>query len=526
MELQAFIFCGKGHSLAPFTNPSVGQSGLNTAGTTSIAIPDSNRLPKALLPIANRPMIEYVIDWCDQGDFKEINIVAHTEEIDLIKAGLKQFLAFRKQQFELISKSLLATNHTHHLQAPKKVNFIASKTGTTGESLQTELLGKIKGDFVLLPCDFITDIPPQILIDQYQNRDDDNLAMAVYYKNMLETTIDKKQLNKQQTFTVYSENEDSDKQPVLLDVYTKENVSKTKYLQIRSHLLWKYPNTTVSTKLHNSFIYFCSYELCELLTEAGDSASRAITDSEPEEEEEEKENQLDATRIYPSYFRKSNKLIHDHINTKTSLSKIFRDLARRSWQHSKKRETVGIFILPEPGVATFIRANSLATYMDATRYILRVKSTTSSLMTSSSAIGADSIVDPSCKILEKSSIKLSVVSGNTTIGNKCRISGSVLLSGVEVDDECILENVIVGPAAKIGKKSKLTNCYVEGHYVVNLRSMFKGETLARSYLDGGEGEDVSSDNTYSSEDDSDGTDDYDEEYYDDEDFEDDGLFER
>lgn len=569
MQLQAFIFCGGGHNLVPFSSSTLGEfsqdvqdknssdtanngnannnnisnnntsntngndntqstidtNGKNdpmTAESTDPVETNSNEdlilstghLPKALLPVANRPMIEYVIDWCDQANFSEIFIVAHRDEINIIKDGIATFLNLRLEQLKLIEKGLMANIHTHFMQKITKVNFISSMARTMGETLMDELLPLIKSDFVLLPCDFITDIPPQIFINQYQNRDDDNLAMTIFYKNSMDSTLDKKNFKNQQFFTVYSDNlENNDKQPVLLDLYSMDNVKRTKYLQIRSHLLWKYPNTTVSTKLFNSSIYFCSFELINFLTKPRLDLEQSVinnlnnfqinsdasTTNSADSNNSKNHNTNNITNhynnekfnIYPSFFKHhSNKLIPDPIFTKTSLTKLFRDLARRSWRHaSDNRETIGIFILPDPKLATFIRANNLSTYMDSNRFILKIKSTTSTLMQSSSAIGADSVVDPSVTLGEKSSIKLSSIKSNCIIGNKCRISGSVLLNGATVADDVILENVIVGPNAVIKKKCKLTNCYVEGNYIVEAKSVIKGETLKNEIYDDEDDED-------------------------------------
>lgn len=611
MQLQAFIFCGGGHNLIPFSSSTLGEfsqdntihsennNGTNDpTGVDNVDNVDNNdskgndnqdlilssgHLPKALLPVANRPMIEYVIDWCDQADFKEIFIVAHRDEINIIKDGISTFLNLRLEQFKLIEKGLMANIHNHYMQKIKKINFIPSMATTMGETLIDELLPLIKMDFVLLPCDFITDIPPQIFINQYQNRDDDNLAMTIFYKNSMDSTLDKKNLKNQQFFTVYSDNiENNDKQPVLLDLYSMENVKRTKYLQIRSHLLWKYPNTTVSTKLFNSSIYFCSFELIDFLTKPRLESENAVLNNLNQFQLNSTTNSNSSTNtnnnnnnnnlknldnsneksiltsttendydfnIYPSYFKhNSNRLIPDQINTKTSLTKLFRDLARRSWRHANdNRETIGIFILPDPKLATFIRANNLSTYMDSNRFILKIKSTTSALMQSSSAIGADSVVDPSVVLGEKSSIKLSSIKANCIIGNKCRISGSILLNGATVGDDVILENVIVGPNAIIKKKCKLTNCHVEGNYIVEAKSVIKGETLKNEIYDDDEDDyeegefdeegyaiynnndnsdnidHLSSDAMDSSDEDDEDADDY---YQYDDDEEDDGLFER
>lgn len=505
MGLQAFIFCGNGDHLSPIVNPDS----------------SSDAIPKALLPIGNRAMIEYVLDWCDQADFKEINIVASTNEVEQIQEGLSQFLSLRSQQFELLAKSLTQSYHTHHLHKPSPITFIASKCNNTGEKLQKELLDKITSDFVILPCDFITDIPPQILLNEFGNRDDENLAMSVYYKNYFEN-IDKKQKGKE-FFTIYSENATIEKQPVLLDVYAKDDVAKTKYLQIRNHMLWKYPNATVSTKLLNSFIYFCSYELVQLLRvddlDSVEESSEHINDDEPNLQP------IDLTAIKPRYFKKEQHFVKSPINCNKSLAKIFRDLSRRSWQHLDTRNSIGIFILPE--ISSFIRSNNLNSYMEANRFLMRIKAQNATkhghTTGPASVIGVDTIVGLKCSILEKSNIKMSSIGAGCKIGKRCRVSGSVLLGNVEIEDDVILENVIIGPYAKIDKKSKLTNCYVEGHYTVEERSVLKGETLAKTFVDSED--EVSSNAAYSSlEEDESGE--YSDNYYEDEEFEDDGLFER
>ncbi|CAH01475.1 translation initiation factor eIF2B subunit gamma [Kluyveromyces lactis] len=494
MDFQAFIFCGRGAKLTPFSN---------VRGDTGV--------PKALLPVANRSMIEFVLDWCEQAQFKEVNLVIDASDADELEESLKKYREVRGHYFGLLSQSV-GSNHAHYLKKPSPINIIPSKCENTGECLKNELLDKITGDFVLLPCDFITDIPPQVFLDQYLNKDPENLAMAVYYHNGFEN-IDKKHLK--QFLTVYSENLESVSKPVLLDVYSKDDVDKTKYLQIRSQMLWRYPNSSVSTKLLNSFIYFCSHELVNLLKDETEKGAGEL------DSDSEAVDSLATSFQNTSFLKGKKKLIKDPINCNKSLGKLFRDLSRRSWQHVKPRETIGIFVLPEIGL--FIRSNSLSAYMESNRYVLKIKQTAIQQRTTdgSSAIGADSMVGNNCAILEKTNIKRSVLGDNCKVGKRCRIVGCVVLDNVEIDDETQLENVIIGRNAKIGKKSKLTNCYVEGSYIVNEKSTLKGETLTSIYID---------DEDYASsllDSDSSGSEsDYTDEYYDDEDYVDDGLFDR
>ena len=589
--MQAFIFCGRGHNLSPFTNPTrdgslnaygngpnddsdgASDGGNGTAGTgVNISLdPMEPHLPKALLPIAGKPMIEYVIDWCDQADLTEINIVAPADELSLIKSGLHSFLQMRDQQFETIAEHL--SSHAHHLKKPRKIKFITSKSSLTAELLQKELLPLIHSDFILLPCDFITDIPPQILFSQFLNRDPENLALSVFFKYPADS-LAASDKNAPNYYIVYSENRHTEKSPILLDAYSKKEVTNAKSLKVRTRMLWKYPNATVSKKLINSFIYLCSYDVKILLSKpdqnvevpsatlASDGSSSSITnitsdtdtslllsddsprpttkssvsrpnsmtitkstgitrvlakngsstsninnnqsyrgnsfttnatnmasgtnatatnETTPRSRTKSKSSHKilnDPTAIYPAIFNKPNKLIKDRINTRAPLAKLFRDLSRRSWRHSTDRETIAMYILPEQ--STFIRTNTLVSYTDANRFILKIKANSSALTTTvaaSATIGADAVVDATCQLAEKSSVKLSAIDALCRIGKKCRVSGSVLMSGVVVEDECVLENVIVGPNAKIGSKSKLSNCYVEGGIVVPSKSVLKNETL-------------------------------------------------
>ena len=589
--MQAFIFCGRGHNLSPFTNPTrdgslnaygngpnddsdeASDGGDGTAGTgVNISLdPMEPHLPKALLPIAGKPMIEYVIDWCDQADLTEINIVAPADELSLIKSGLHSFLQMRDQQFETIAEHL--SSHAHHLKKPRKIKFITSKSSLTAELLQKELLPLIHSDFILLPCDFITDIPPQILFSQFLNRDPENLALSVFFKYPADS-LAASDKNAPNYYIVYSENRHTEKSPVLLDAYSKKEVTNAKSLKVRTRMLWKYPNATVSKKLINSFIYLCSYDVKILLSKpdqnvevssatlASDGSSSSITnitsdtdtslllsddsprpttkssvsrpnsmtitkstgitrvlakngsstsninnnqsyrgnsfttnatnmasgtnatatnETTPRSRTKSKSSHKilnDPTAIYPAIFNKPNKLIKDRINTRAPLAKLFRDLSRRSWRHSTDRETIAMYILPEQ--STFIRTNTLVSYTDANRFILKIKANSSALTTTvaaSATIGADAVVDATCQLAEKSSVKLSAIDALCRIGKKCRVSGSVLMSGVVVEDECVLENVIVGPNAKIGSKSKLSNCYVEGGIVIPSKSVLKNETL-------------------------------------------------
>lgn len=427
------ICCGKGVNLAPFTK--VRDSGIN----------------KALLPIGNKPMIEYVLEWCDLAPFGKITVVSNSDSTPEIAQFIETYKTKRNKQ----------------IKSP--INVLKFDGETTGEILD-QFVDKVAGEYILLPCDFVTDLPPQVLIEEYRNRDDKDIAMSVHYHNKYES-IDKKNLT--HYYTVYSEDQH------LLDIYSKDSVEATKFLELRTQMVWKYPQTFVSTKLLDSFIYMFSADAMDVLkADLSDYSTKSIT-------------------------------------------KIVRDLARRSWKHKDSKDTISFFVLPNQ--ANFIRADNIPAYLEANRHIMKLKAKESqstapqSKEKGAATVGADSVVGENTTLGERTSVKKTVVGNNCVIGQRCRLTGSVILDGVTLEDDVVLENCIIGQKAVVHTKARLTNCNIEGGYVVTKSSQIKGETLTILFIEGQEV--LSSDES----DDDTGSDySYDEDL--DDEFEDDGLF--
>lgn len=440
MEFHAVIFCGKGARLDPFSN-------VRDTGIT-----------KALLPIGNKPMIEYVLEWCDRAPFSQISVATHSEDLQAITEAVDQYSKKRGKEIVEISP----------------INFIKFDGDNTGEALNQFIYNDNAKDFVFLPCDFITDLPPQVLIEQYRNRSDEDIAMSVHYYNKYES-IDKKSLT--HYYTVYSDDDH------LLDIYSKDSVEISKFLELRTQMVWKFPITKVSTKLLDSFIYFMS--------------------------------------------PKTSKILREEINdfSNRSITKILRDLARRSWKHSSKKDTISIFNLPTE--CNFIRTDNIPAYMEANRYAMRVKAKTQGggnvqpKEKGAATVGVDSVVGDNTTLGERTSVKKTVVGKDCTIGSRCRLTGCVLLNGITLEDDVVLENCIIGSGARVNSKARLTNCNIEGGYTVSKGSQIKGETLTNLFIEGQNMEvDSTDESEYDSEEDESFEDDYDDE------FEDDGLFDR
>ena len=131
---QALILCGPGIGLNTFTS-----------------VP--SEFPKALVEVANRPMVWYVLDWCYRMGVTDITLITPPASQSTIAAALAQ----NPHLTSLPSPSpdLLAPEDLEH-------------TTPTAELLRLpEVQQVIKSDFLLLPCDLICDIAGDTFLETY-----------------------------------------------------------------------------------------------------------------------------------------------------------------------------------------------------------------------------------------------------------------------------------------------------------------------------------------------------------------------
>lgn len=429
MEFHAVVLCGPGKQLTPFSKER------------------STGMPKALLPVANRPMVEYVLDWCEKAFFPKVTLVCDDESHDAISEALESYKT-RKSGKTAESDPL----NSDTIQFTESIDVISVNTTSSGQVLQHLLkknLLKPYQHLALLPCDFVTDLPPQVLIEAYRSRQDSDVGLAVSYKNQLEIE-DKKNRIFPKNFTIYADLPNGDAQ--MLDYYSTEDVEFHKAIKIRTQMVWNYPNSTVSTKLLNSSIFFGDGKrISEIFEENKDRFTDAYFASRP-------------------------------------LIKVIRDLARKPWQSINHDSTIGFMKVPEQAI--FIRSNNLPVLLEANRYYLKLQARENAGKPSApkektaANVGADAMVGQGTTLGEKTNVKRTVIGSNCVIGKRVKLTGSIILDNAVIEDDLQLENSIIGQNAIIRSKSKLTNCFVESTNEVAKGTLSKGDTLLCLTLEG------------------------------------------
>lgn len=459
MEFHAIILCGPGRQLVPLSKER------------------ATGVPKALLPVANKPMVNHVLDWCERAFFSKVTIVCTEDSEKEIQASIEDY-----KQTKLIDS--VDSGNVEAAQYIQSID-VKAQAWTSSGAVIPEILKSTQFDqVVIMPCDFLTDLPPQVLIEAYRNRADLDAGMLVSYKNTLDIE-DKKSKIFPKSFTVYAENSVGEKR--FLDYYTTEDVNFHKAFKLRTKMLWKHPKAVVTTSLLSSSIFLMDVASVRSLIESNES------------------------KFSDSYF------------SSRSLIKAVRDMARRSWQSSNKNASIGLMVVPEQ--ASFMRLNNIPVLMEATRYILKsqvrenlAKSQAPREKTAAN-VGADSLVSISATLGERTNVKRSVVGPNCAIGKRVKLTGSIVMLNVTIEDDAQLENVVIGAGAIIGAKSKLVNSTVEATHSVPKGLTAKNDILSCLTLEGLVDDAIES----SSEEDTSSEESYDE-YVDEYGDNDDGLF--
>ncbi|KAF6806936.1 Translation initiation factor eIF-2B subunit gamma [Colletotrichum sojae] len=132
--LQALVLCGPGSSFPTFTSN-----------------PDEN--PKALLPIANRPMVWYPVDFCYRMGITNITLIC--------PASAEQALTTALNTDPYLTALPLPRPD---ILAPKDLD---QTTGTAEILRLPEVKKLVTSDFVILPCDLICEIAGEKLLQAW-----------------------------------------------------------------------------------------------------------------------------------------------------------------------------------------------------------------------------------------------------------------------------------------------------------------------------------------------------------------------
>ncbi|KAJ7262277.1 UDP-3-O-glucosamine N-acyltransferase [Mycena haematopus] len=440
-EFLAVILAGFGNELSPLTSDHGDEPCL-----------------KALLPVANTPLIDYPLTWLEQSGVKDVLLICPATHRPAI-------------------------SHHIHSHSYSSLNIDIQPYEETADSgvgtctLLRYFSSRIPRDFVLMSCDFIP--PPSLPLSSILNKfrtdtvSDGLIATTCWF------TAPKAEKNASPDEWGHIAPSVSivwDKpSATLLYIDTPDDLDRnSEELELRMSMLSRYPRAFLSSNMQDSHVYVCKRSVLDVLQEKHHFDSFR----------EEFLPWLCKVQYRRTKREKYEKFLNPLANTSQTLALKHSTLLSKSKQQpvahvpkSKSSATsapqspvpsdphldtspslrVGLH-MHQHGIAA--RVNNVHTFMEMNRHI-----------------SSDTIIGDSTKVDERTSIKKSVIGRHCTIGKMAKIVGCVLLDHCVVEDGAKLDGCVLGKNTKVGAKAELVRCVTQAGYEIDPGENVKNEKL-------------------------------------------------
>lgn len=387
--------------------------------------------PKALVPVANMPMIWYPLKMLERAGFEDVTIIA--------QEGTQSD----------ISKTLL---DIHGIKL--KLDFfcipVDEDIGTAESLLMMKNQNQIKSDLLVISCDLITTLPLHRFIDVHRKTDSTLTMLLAPQMSLSEASIcgDKSfkkldydiiGLDEKNRVIVFGEEAD----------FTKGTVSLNKYI-LKSH-----PHVQLSRNLMDAHLYVMKKWVLDLITS-------------------EREIETIKGELVPSLVKKqfSREQVAE-IPPKDDMLTMINDFSANRISNCKQVNDIKCHAyLYKDGFC--LRANSIITYTEANKQVPKqlnsffeednsdVQLISTGVKYNKYQIGPDCMVGESTTIDEKSSLKRSVVGRHCKIGKSVKIANSIIMDHVTIEDGCTVSGSIICENSSLSTKCEIKDCIL-GH---------------------------------------------------------------
>ncbi|KAJ3492623.1 hypothetical protein NLG97_g5266 [Lecanicillium saksenae] len=501
--LQALILCGPGSSFPTFTSN-----------------PDEN--PKALLPIANRPMVWYPIDLCYRTGVSKITLVCPPSAAKAMKVAM-------------------GTNpHLTTLPMPRPEILCPAdltQTAGTAEILRLpEIRNLITSDFIVLPCDLVCEFGAEQLLQAWMvkaasatdllgasgfsngSRSSHSGGIGVWYETKNNVTVKGEETDFVATTALPESATTPPKGSILANVsqvvYTmptdalNDRMEDRKALALRHGLLRANPRIRMLTTHRDAHIYIFPHWILDFIqaNERFESIGEDVvgwwSKASWQEGLADKLKILGSCKGNTSDDLESNPDSDTGVTDQTGAtatgdasSKTSRSASESvppmiAYLHSAKTQEAGSIIrrvdtaqlllaislqlakLPSVEEAGADAASPFA-HPRKIAYPEGVKPRTT-------ITKADSLIAENVTVEEKTSIKECVIGAGCQIQEGAKLSQCLLMDGVVVGKGCKLTKCILGKRSVIGDGSVLTDCEVQENLLVEPRTEDKDNKLMSS----------------------------------------------
>ncbi|KAF9047268.1 UDP-3-O-glucosamine N-acyltransferase [Panaeolus papilionaceus] len=459
-EFLAVVLAGFGNGLVPLTSDY-----------------GDEPCPKSLLPVANRPLLEYVFSWLEQSGIKDVLLICPARHRSSI---------YHHIHSDVSSSSLRVDIQT----------FDESEDSPEGTcNLLRQISNRITEDFVLVPCDFVP--PPSLPLSTLLNKfrvdamAEGSLATTCWFapkKQEKGTVVEEWGPTSGTTSIIWDPTAGT-----LLHIDSPDDVDRdSEDISLKMSLLNKYPHTKLSANLEDSHVYVCRRLVLDLLRE------KHHMDSLKDEFLPwlcKIQYRQSKRRKYAEVLNGSEPHLSQHVSLEHSslLSKhcVVDEEGQLVLANGEDDVDVDPRITLKIGIVVHnkedepaVRVNTIHNFYEINKRALSITTYTlpsdpkdRALIDQRCQISTDSIIGESTQVSEKTTIKRSVIGRHCVIGKMVKINGCVLLDHCVVEDGAKLDGCILGKSTQVGRKAELARCVTQAGYEVAANETVKGEKL-------------------------------------------------
>ncbi|XP_071799207.1 translation initiation factor eIF2B subunit gamma-like [Asterias amurensis] len=431
-------------------------------------------VPKALLPVGNRPVIWYPVNMLEKAGFESVIIIT----------------------FESVKRDLIqALQSVSELSIRLDIVTIPSDDDWgTAESLRF-IRDKIKTDVLVVSCDLITDVELHLLADVRRTYD---ASLTVLLHAMAEQSTEgvsvpgTKSKRKTEQRDIVGLDEKGGR---ILLLAAEADIDEA--LSVRKSVLRRYPFIQVKTRLMDAHMYILKKWVIDFLADnkVGSSYSTVKGELIPhlvkKQFSRRKTNQEVPTEpdsLEPLDIEDTEDIFNydkeDDMTKKVRTMSSWNEHTGAMSDYFQEGDTLRCHTyVMDSGFC--IRANTMAAYCEANRQIPQQKQLlgddplfhSTATIKAKSQVGQDSMVGEGSSVGEKVSIKRSIIGKHCTVGDKVKIINSVLMNHVTIGEGCTIQGSVICGDTHIGESIEMKDCLVGSSQKLSPKAKYSNEVI-------------------------------------------------
>uniref|UniRef100_A0A7N1A3J5 Translation initiation factor eIF2B subunit gamma n=1 Tax=Kalanchoe fedtschenkoi TaxID=63787 RepID=A0A7N1A3J5_KALFE len=432
----------------------------------------SQEVPKALLPVANRPVISYALELLEQSNLKDLIVVVEGEDTALSVGGW-------------ISSAYADRLHVEVAAVPEDV-------GTAG-ALRAIAHHLTAGDILVVSGDLVCDVSPGAVAAAHRRHD--AVVTALLCSAPVSGASESGSMS----------GKDKAKKPVRYNIigldplkqfllYIASGAEVDKDLKMQKNIIRAVGQMEIRSDLMDAHLYAFKRSALQEVLDQKEKFQSLQQDVVP---------YLVRSQLASEVLNNGTPPTDEHgsVNGKILLSQLLANSSTPDFHEMYTPVNGSLLTRKTHKCCAYIagkdkycaRLNSIQAYSDINRDVIGEAnhlsgysfSSHNNIIHLSAELGSKTTVGPHCMLGEgsqmgdKCSVKRSVIGRHCRIGSNVKIVNSVVMNHVTIADGCSIQGSVICSNAQIQERATLKDCQVGAGYVITAGAEYRSESLSK-----------------------------------------------